>query len=123
MKVRAVLVRPICYFNFLTSTPTNMNIDRSSRTGKHCIVFSSTAVAMGSCLCVVTATGMSTEIGKVQSAVKAAAEDEEKTPLQQKLDDFGDLLAKVIFVPTIATSIALFDFLGIHCLMMLMSCF
>ncbi|CAD7924326.1 unnamed protein product [Amoebophrya sp. A120] len=65
--------------------------------GKHCIVFSSTAVSLGSCLCVVVATGMSTEIGKVQSAVKEAAEDEEKTPLQQKLDDFGDMLAKVIF--------------------------
>ncbi|CAD7935080.1 unnamed protein product [Amoebophrya sp. A25] len=66
--------------------------------GKHCIVFSSTAVSMGSCICVVVATGMSTEIGKVQSAVKEAAEDDEKTPLQQKLDDFGDLLAKVIAV-------------------------
>jgi Ca2+-transporting ATPase len=41
---------------------------------------------------------MKTEIGEVQAAVREAADDEEKTPLQQKLDDFGNLLAKVIFI-------------------------
>merc|ERR1719323_862791 len=41
---------------------------------------------------------MSAEIGVIQSAVKEAAKEEENTPLQQKLDDFGELLAKVIFV-------------------------
>merc|ERR1719254_442124 len=41
---------------------------------------------------------MATEIGSIQSAVKEAATGEEQTPLQQKLDEFGELLAKVIFV-------------------------
>merc|ERR1719214_533069 len=39
---------------------------------------------------------MQTEIGKIQSAVKEAADDEEQTPLQQKLDEFGNQLAKLI---------------------------
>lgn len=62
------------------------------------ILFSSTTVANGACFGIVVGIGMQTEIGKIQSAVKAAAEEEENTPLQKKLDEFGELLAKVIFV-------------------------
>merc|ERR1712176_292554 len=40
--------------------------------------------------------GMKTEIGVIQSQVQQAAEEEEKTPLGQKIDAFGELLAKVI---------------------------
>ena len=54
---------------------------------------SSSAAAIG----VVVATGMRTEIGKIQAHVQAAAEEQEKTPLGQKIDAFGELLAKVIF--------------------------
>ena len=39
---------------------------------------------------------MRTEIGKIQADVQSAKEDEEKTPLGQKIDAFGELLAKVI---------------------------
>mmetsp|Transcript_41878 Transcript_41878/g.75721 ORF Transcript_41878/g.75721 Transcript_41878/m.75721 type:complete len:1041 (-) Transcript_41878:284-3406(-) len=66
--------------------------------GKTNMLFASTTVANGACIGVVTGTGMSTEIGVIQDAVKEAAEDEEQTPFQKKLDDFGELLAKVIFV-------------------------
>jgi len=62
------------------------------------MLFASTTVSNGACLGVVVATGMSTEIGIIQSAVTEAAEDEEQTPLQKKLDEFGELLAKVIFI-------------------------
>mmetsp|Transcript_152256 Transcript_152256/g.270151 ORF Transcript_152256/g.270151 Transcript_152256/m.270151 type:complete len:1045 (-) Transcript_152256:125-3259(-) len=62
------------------------------------MLYASTTVSNGACLGVVTATGMATEIGAIQAAVKDAASEEEQTPLQQKLDDFGNLLAKVIFV-------------------------
>ncbi|CAE7561741.1 ECA1 [Symbiodinium pilosum] len=62
------------------------------------MLFASTTISNGACIGVVTATGMSTEIGAIQDAVQLAAGEEEQTPLQQKLDDFGNLLAKVIFV-------------------------
>mmetsp|Transcript_141506 Transcript_141506/g.439881 ORF Transcript_141506/g.439881 Transcript_141506/m.439881 type:complete len:1041 (-) Transcript_141506:241-3363(-) len=66
--------------------------------GKTNMLFSSTTVSNGACVGCVVGTGMSTEIGVIQSAVKQAATEEEQTPLQQKLDDFGELLAKVIFI-------------------------
>jgi Ca2+-transporting ATPase len=66
--------------------------------GKINMLFSSTTVSNGVCEGVVISTGMKTEIGVIQSAVKDAAEDEEQTPLQQKLDEFGNQLAKMIGV-------------------------
>jgi Ca2+-transporting ATPase len=60
------------------------------------MVFAGTTISGGKATGMVTATGMSTEIGKIQSAVTEASEDAEKTPLNQKLDDFGDMLTNVI---------------------------
>ena len=60
------------------------------------MLFSSTIVNYGSALGVVTFTGMQTAIGRVQEEVRAAAEDEEDTPLKQKLDDFGEKLSYLI---------------------------
>lgn len=59
------------------------------------MLFAGTAVSSGSGLGVVTSIGMATEIGKIQSQIAAAAQEEEDTPLKQKLDEFGELLAKV----------------------------
>jgi magnesium-transporting ATPase (P-type) len=59
------------------------------------MLFAGTAVASGSGVGVVTSIGMSSEIGKIQSQIAAASEEEEDTPLKQKLDEFGELLAKV----------------------------
>jgi len=42
---------------------------------------------------VVVATGVHTEIGKIRDEM--AATDPERTPLQQKLDQFGEQLSKV----------------------------
>ena len=44
----------------------------------------------------VTATGGRTEIGKIQAGVVAAKAEEEKTPLAQKLDAFGNRLTVAI---------------------------
>eukprot|EP00537_Pseudo-nitzschia_pungens_P007787 CAMPEP_0172369198 /NCGR_PEP_ID=MMETSP1060-20121228/31521_1 /TAXON_ID=37318 /ORGANISM="Pseudo-nitzschia pungens, Strain cf. cingulata" /LENGTH=1044 /DNA_ID=CAMNT_0013094039 /DNA_START=295 /DNA_END=3429 /DNA_ORIENTATION=- len=60
------------------------------------MVFAGTTISGGKAIGVVTATGMATEIGKIQSAVTEASEDAEKTPLNQKLDEFGDMLTQVI---------------------------
>ncbi|CAK0818749.1 unnamed protein product [Prorocentrum cordatum] len=64
--------------------------------GKHNTLFASTTVSSGACVGVVCRTGMQTEIGNIQSQVQEAAQDEEQTPLQQKLDEFGNVLAKII---------------------------
>ena len=60
------------------------------------MLFSGTTLTNGICLALVTRTGMETEIGKIQQAVMEATEEEEKTPLGQKIDQFGELLGKVI---------------------------
>jgi Ca2+-transporting ATPase len=62
------------------------------------MLFASTAIPKGSCWGVVVKTGMETQIGLIQAAVLEAEEEEEPTPLQLKIEEFGNQLAKVIFV-------------------------
>eukprot|EP00331_Platyophrya_macrostoma_P034737 CAMPEP_0176439360 /NCGR_PEP_ID=MMETSP0127-20121128/19894_1 /TAXON_ID=938130 /ORGANISM="Platyophrya macrostoma, Strain WH" /LENGTH=1040 /DNA_ID=CAMNT_0017823609 /DNA_START=27 /DNA_END=3149 /DNA_ORIENTATION=- len=64
------------------------------------LLFSATLVATGTAIGVVFATGMSTEIGKVQDEVDEAKKEkaEEDSPLKKRLDEFGDILAKCIGV-------------------------
>lgn len=62
------------------------------------MLFSSTIISSGRAVGIVSYTGMNTAIGAVHAEVQAAKKDESKTPLEQKVDDFGELLAKVIFV-------------------------
>ncbi|CDI85418.1 calcium-transporting ATPase, putative [Eimeria praecox] len=64
---------------------------------QRCLCFSSTTVARGRALAVVVRTGMATQIGLIQAAVHEAGEsDDTQSPLQQKLDEFGEALSKVI---------------------------
>lgn len=62
------------------------------------MIFSSTIVSYGSATGVVVFTGMKTAIGRVQKQVQEAAEDEEDTPLKQKIDQFGETLSYMIMV-------------------------
>ena len=62
------------------------------------MLFSSTIVSSGTAIGVVAYTGMETAIGNVHSEVMAAEKDVSKTPLEEKVDNFGEQLAKVIFV-------------------------
>jgi Ca2+-transporting ATPase len=55
------------------------------------MVYSSTVVARGRGLYVVTETGMATELGKIAAMIQAA--DSEQTPLQRRLDQVGKVLA------------------------------
>jgi len=55
------------------------------------MVYSSTVVAMGRGLFVVTETGMATELGKIASMIQAT--DREQTPLQRRLSQVGKVLA------------------------------
>ena len=62
------------------------------------MLFATTTVVNGIGRAVVVATGMETEIGQIQQAVEEAAEEDNSTPLQKKLDEFGDRLSRVIMV-------------------------
>ena len=58
------------------------------------ILFSGTTVVTGRATAVVVLTGPNTAIGDIHESI--AAQISEPTPLKQKLNDFGDSLAKVI---------------------------
>lgn len=60
------------------------------------LLFSGTTVTMGRARAVVVLTGAHTAIGEIQKNLSDV--EEQKTPLKQRLDDFGDQLAKVISV-------------------------
>ncbi|KAI3667601.1 hypothetical protein L6452_42667 [Arctium lappa] len=64
--------------------------------GKKCMVFAGTTVVNGNCFCMVTDTGMNTEIGKVHSQIQEASQNEEDTPLKKKLNEFGEVLTMLI---------------------------
>ncbi|KIH64426.1 calcium-translocating P-type ATPase, SERCA-type [Ancylostoma duodenale] len=66
---------------------------------KNCL-FSGTNVASGKARGVVFGTGLSTEIGKIRTEM--AETESDKTPLQQKLDEFGEQLSKVISIICVA---------------------
>lgn len=59
------------------------------------MLFASTAVANGAGVGIVNSIGMATEIGKIQAQIQEAAKEEDDTPLKKKIDEFGELLAKV----------------------------
>lgn len=64
--------------------------------GKECMVFAGTTVVNGTCICLVTQTGMNTEIGKVHSQIHEASQDDVETPLKKKLNEFGESLTIII---------------------------
>jgi Ca2+-transporting ATPase len=66
------------------------------------VVFAGTVCTAGSGIGVVVRTGMETEIGKIQKGVTEAKEEDHKTPLAVKLDEFGDQLTKIISVICLA---------------------
>ncbi|EJU05708.1 calcium-transporting ATPase [Dacryopinax primogenitus] len=60
------------------------------------MVFSGTTVVSGQAFAIVVNTGSKTAIGDIHQSI--TSQIAEKTPLKRKLDDFGDMLAKVITV-------------------------
>ena len=61
------------------------------------MLFSGTTVVNGACKALVVATGSNTALGAIHTSI-SDDQEEEKTPLKRKLDDFGEQLAKVISV-------------------------
>ena len=60
------------------------------------MVFSGTSIAAGRGLGIVTSIGMNTEIGKIAHLV--AAEKEVQTPMQQKLNNLGKSIGRIVLV-------------------------
>uniref|UniRef100_A0A8C2ZIA4 Calcium-transporting ATPase n=1 Tax=Cyclopterus lumpus TaxID=8103 RepID=A0A8C2ZIA4_CYCLU len=73
---------------------------RAVNQDKKNMLFSGTNIAAGKAVGVVVASGINTEIGKIRDEM--AATEQEKTPLQKKLDEFGEQLSKVISLICIA---------------------
>jgi len=73
---------------------------RAVNQDKKNMLFSGTNIAAGKAIGVAVATGVSTEIGKIRDQM--CATEQEKTPLQAKLDEFGEQLSKVITLICIA---------------------
>jgi Ca2+ transporting ATPase len=73
---------------------------RAVNQDKKNILFSGTNVAAGKAKGIVIGTGLDTAIGKIRTEM--AETEEVKTPLQQKLDEFGEQLSKVISVICVA---------------------
>ncbi|XP_059204237.1 sarcoplasmic/endoplasmic reticulum calcium ATPase 1 [Centropristis striata] len=73
---------------------------RAVNQDKKNMLFSGTNIAAGKATGIAVATGVSTEIGKIRDQM--AATEQEKTPLQQKLDEFGEQLSKVISLICVA---------------------
>uniref|UniRef100_A0A673H3P2 Calcium-transporting ATPase n=1 Tax=Sinocyclocheilus rhinocerous TaxID=307959 RepID=A0A673H3P2_9TELE len=73
---------------------------RAVNQDKKNMLFSGTNIAAGRAIGIVVSTGVSTEIGKIRNQMVST--EQEKTPLQQKLDEFGQQLSKVITLICIA---------------------
>ncbi|TSK72138.1 Sarcoplasmic/endoplasmic reticulum calcium ATPase 2 [Bagarius yarrelli] len=73
---------------------------RAVNQDKKNMLFSGTNIAAGKAVGVVVASGVNTEIGKIRDEM--ASTEQERTPLQQKLDEFGEQLSKVISLICIA---------------------
>jgi P-type Ca2+ transporter type 2C len=74
--------------------------EKPSLTDLKNVIFSSSGVTTGSALGIVVKTGMETELGNIQIMVREAKktkeDEDEKSPLAKKLDEFGDQLTYVI---------------------------
>lgn len=73
---------------------------RAVNQDKKNLLFSGTNIAAGKARGIVVGTGLNTEIGKIRTEMTET--DTEKTPLQQKLDEFGQQLSKVISIVCVA---------------------
>nr|BAC53586.1 sarco-endoplasimc reticulum calcium ATPase [Halocynthia roretzi] len=73
---------------------------RAVNQDKKNMLFSGTNIAAGKATGIVIGTGSQTEIGKIRNEM--AETENEKTPLQQKLDEFGEQLSKIITLICIA---------------------
>ena len=81
----------------VNKNPDHLAGPNSELQEKDCIMFSGTDLVYGKCTGVVIKTGARTEIGKIAKEL-ANKEDEQQSPLKEKLDAFGEQLCNIITV-------------------------
>ncbi|KAJ3682774.1 hypothetical protein LUZ60_013001 [Juncus effusus] len=102
-----ILINPNLRVEQGSLTGENASVNKTNRKveledmeiqGKECMVFAGTTIVNGICVCLVTQTGMNTEIGKIHSQIHEAAQEDDDTPLKKKLNEFGEALTMIIGV-------------------------
>lgn len=76
----------------------NLPVDRAVNQDKRNMLYSGSLILRGKATAVVVGIGANTEMGVIAAGLTVKDDDKEKTPLQQKLDEFGEQLSKVIGV-------------------------
>ncbi|KAH7677970.1 P-type ATPase protein [Dioscorea alata] len=82
----------------VNKTSRKVDAEDTDIQGKECMVFAGTTIVNGTCICLVTQTGMKTEIGKIHSQIHEASLNDDDTPLKKKLNEFGEVLTAIIGV-------------------------
>jgi Ca2+ transporting ATPase len=80
----------------VTKSTETVNLPGAVKQDMVNILFSGTTIVSGKAQAVVVATGSRTAIGDIHESI--TSQISQKTPLKQKVDDFSDVLAKVITV-------------------------
>ncbi|KAG0147312.1 hypothetical protein CROQUDRAFT_656235 [Cronartium quercuum f. sp. fusiforme G11] len=80
----------------VSKTPDTVKLQGAVKQDMINMLFSGTTIVSGKAKAVVVATGSRTTIGDIHESI--STQISQKTPLKQKVDDFGDMLAKVITV-------------------------
>ncbi len=78
--------------NILVEIPNPMAQDKKN------LLFSSTEITVGEATGVVVGTGEASQLGAIKAQIEKASEDNKKTPLKERLDQFGNLLSWIILV-------------------------
>lgn len=78
--------------SFIVNIPNPTNQDKKN------MLFSSTEISAGEATGVVVGVGEDSQLGKIKQEIEKAAEENQKTPLKQRLDDFGNMLSVIIMV-------------------------
>lgn len=72
--------------------------------GQRCVVYSGSVITKGNARCLVIATGMNSQMGKISGMLHDI--DEGQTPLQRRLGELGKILAVICIVICVIVSVA-----------------
>lgn len=77
-------------------SPQNLSDENAPLGDRHNMLFLGTSVTYGRGTAIVVETGMDTQLGRIAELIQTV--DSEKTPLQKRMDELGNVLIKAAFV-------------------------